>query len=168
VKYGEDRYLTRKIIEKGYRTRLAQTAVCATKVPETYEQWFSQQLRWRRSNLVDFLGGWLRAHRLPLPVAVHYVTLGTMLFLYPATVLHSVLSGEIMLPLVAHGGIVALLAGYYRWRSRSARGLHRVSGLPFVGVPVLFAVSYFMITPLALLTLVTVQWETRAAEPVRA
>jgi hypothetical protein len=34
-------------------------------------------------------------------------------------------------------------------------------------MPILFMVNYLMVTPLALLTLVTVNWETRSAEPSR-
>lgn len=165
VKYGEDRYLTRKIVERGYNTRLCQTAICYTKVPETFANWFSQQLRWRRSNLVDFLGGWFRAHRLPLPVALHYTTLGSLLFLYPLAVLTSILSGEILLPIVVHGVFIVLLAGLYLVRSRTARGLHGVNVLPSLALPIVFATSYLILTPLALLSLVTVQWETRSAEP---
>jgi N-acetylglucosaminyltransferase len=166
VKYGEDRYLTRKIVERGYRTRLCQTAICYTKVPETFAEWFSQQLRWRRSNIVDFLGGCWRAHLLPLPVAVHYLSLGMLLLLYPLVILHHSLSGEIILPLVAHGAAVAALAGLYMGRSiMGGRGLHNIDPLPFLAMPVLFMVNYVMLTPLALLTLVTVNWETRSAEP---
>jgi cellulose synthase/poly-beta-1,6-N-acetylglucosamine synthase-like glycosyltransferase len=166
VKYGEDRYLTRKIVERGYRTRLCQTAICYTKVPETFAEWFSQQLRWRRSNIVDFLGGCWRAHLLPLPVAVHYLSLGMLLLLYPLVILHHILSGEIILPLVAHGAAVAALAGLYMGRSiMGGRGLHNIDPLPFLAMPVLFMVNYVMLTPLALLTLVTVNWETRSAEP---
>jgi cellulose synthase/poly-beta-1,6-N-acetylglucosamine synthase-like glycosyltransferase len=168
VKYGEDRYLTRKIVERGHRTRLCQTAICYTKVPETFDTWFRQQLRWRRSNIVDFLGGWWNAHRLPLPVALHYTSLGTLLILYPLTILHHALSGEIVLPLAAHGVVAALLASLYVGRSvMGGKGLHNSDPLPFLAMPILFMVNYLMVTPLALLTLVTVNWETRSAEPSR-
>lgn len=168
VKYGEDRFLTRKILERGYRTRLCQTAICYTKVPETFDDWFLQQLRWRRSNIVDFAGGWWRAHNLPFPVAIHYCTMGSLLILYPFTIFFHMVSGKFLMPLIAHGLIMALLAGLYMGRSITGnKGLHGIDPLPFLFLPVLFLVNYIMLTPLAMLTLVTVNWETRQAEPSR-
>lgn len=168
VKYGEDRFLTRKIVERGHRTRLCQTAICYTKVPETFNTWFSQQLRWRRSNIVDFMGGYWSAHRLPFPVAVHYTSLGALLILYPLTILHHALSGETIFLLVAHGIVGTLLASLYVARSMmGGKGLQNSNPLPFLAMPILFMVNYLMLTPLALLTLVTVSWETRSAEPSR-
>lgn len=167
VKYGEDRFLTRKIVERGHQTRLCQAAICYTKVPETFDAWFSQQLRWRRSNMVDFIGGVWNAHRLPLPVAIHYTSLGALLVLYPLTVLHHVLTGEVVFLLVAHGIVGTLLASLYSARSMMGdKGLQASNPLPFLGMPVLFMVNYLMLTPLALLTLITGSWETRSAEPV--
>ena len=57
IKYGEDRFLTRQIVKRGYKTKLNLNALCFTKAPPTLAGYFSQQLRWRRSNIVDFLGG---------------------------------------------------------------------------------------------------------------
>jgi len=166
IKYGEDRFLTRKIVEHGYQTRLCQTAICYTKVPNTFNTWFRQQLRWRRSNIVDFLGGYWNAHRLPLPVALHYTLLGALLILYPLVILYHVLSGEVVALLVAHGILGTLLASLYMVRSLlGGKGLQNTNPLPFLAMPILFMVSYLMLTPLAVLTLVTVAWETRAVEP---
>ena len=166
VKYGEDRFLTRKIVEHGHQTRLCQTAICYTKVPETFDTWFSQQLRWRRSNIVDFIGGCWSAHRLPLPVALHYTSLGALLVLYPLTILYHLLSGEIVFLLLAHGIVGTLLASLYSARSMmGGKGLQNSNPLPFLAMPILFMVNYLMLTPLALLTLITVSWETRSVEP---
>lgn len=168
VKYGEDRYLTRKIVEHGYKTRLCQTAICYTKVPETFNTWFSQQLRWRRSNIADFLGGLWNAHRLPLPVALQYTSLGALMFVFPFIILHRALVGEIVLPLVVHGIVGTLLASLYVGRCMmGGNGLHNSNPLPFLALPILLMINYLMLTPLALLTLVTVDWETRSAEPNR-
>ena len=49
VKYGEDRYLTRKLVESGRKTRLCFNARCFTKAPATIAHYLNQQLRWRRS-----------------------------------------------------------------------------------------------------------------------
>ncbi|HLU65590.1 MAG TPA: glycosyltransferase family 2 protein, partial [Kofleriaceae bacterium] len=57
IKYGEDRFLTRQIIKAGYETTMTMAAVCRTLAPATLDSYFAQQLRWRRSNLVDYFGG---------------------------------------------------------------------------------------------------------------
>ena len=95
--------------------------------------------------------------------------MGSLLIFYPFTIFSHILSGEFLMPLIAHGLIVALLAGLYMGRSiTSGKGLHGIDPLPFLFMPVLFLVNYIMLTPLAMLTLVTVSWETRQAEPNRA
>ncbi|HSP79186.1 MAG TPA: glycosyltransferase family 2 protein, partial [Myxococcaceae bacterium] len=57
IKYGEDRFLTRQSVKAGYETVYTTAAWCTTAAPSTLAAYFSQQLRWRRSNLVDMLGG---------------------------------------------------------------------------------------------------------------
>jgi len=52
IKYGEDRFLTRQIVKAGYLTTMTLQARCRTFVPSTLSAYFSQQLRWRRSNIV--------------------------------------------------------------------------------------------------------------------
>src|SRR5690606_12525767 len=48
IKYGEDRFLTRQIIKAGYLTTTTHAARCRTFVPANLQEYFSQQLRWRR------------------------------------------------------------------------------------------------------------------------
>ena len=73
-----------------------------------------------------------------------------------------------LLTLAAHGVVAALLASLYVGRSvMGGKGLQNSDPLPFLAMPILFMVNYLMITPLALLTLVTINWETRSAEPSR-
>ena len=57
IKYGEDRFLTRQIVKAGYRTCMTMKAMCFTKAVTDLRSYFSQQLRWKRSNIVDFIGG---------------------------------------------------------------------------------------------------------------
>lgn len=164
VRYGEDRFLTRKIVENGHKTRLCKTAICRTKVPETFDGWFAQQLRWRRSNLVDFLGGMWEAHRLPAPVAIHYCALGALLFTYPIAVIHTITQAEFLGPMMAQVAFCGLLAAAYFKQSLQKEDLPKVDPVAFVVLPAILMVSYLTITPLALLTLVTRRWETRAVE----
>ena len=163
VRYGEDRYLTRQIVQRGHRTRLCRDAICYTKVPETFANWFSQQLRWRRSNLVDFLGGFWQAHRLPLPVAIHYTALGCLLFTYPVAVVMAFMGNNVFLPMAAQASFCALLCAGYIHASLTQDNVPRVDPIGFLTLPAILMVSYLTITPLALMTLVTKRWETRSA-----
>ena len=163
IRYGEDRFLTRQIIKAGYRTLSVTDAVCKTKVPTTLRGYFAQQLRWRRSNLVDFLGALSHLHRLQPLVAVHYVSLFALLCAYPLVVAGSLASGQ-FLPLAAFHG--ALLAGFglvYVWQTRRLPRVERVSALWFLPMAVVMPVTYLLLTPLAVLTLDSSSWETRGA-----
>lgn len=163
VKYGEDRFLTRKIVEAGYNTRMARDAICYTKVPTTASGWISQQLRWRRSNVVDFLGGIFHLHRLKPPVMIHYFSLGLLLFVYPFAVAHSVLSGQFIAPIALHIAITSIFCVLYELAKLRDASVPRIASVWFLPMPVLFAVSYLCLSPLAMLTLATVNWETRKA-----
>ena len=63
VTNGEDRALTQILLRHGYSTYLNTDAVCWTSVPNNISGYLSQQLRWRRSAV----GQWLDAvFRLPI------------------------------------------------------------------------------------------------------
>jgi hyaluronan synthase len=47
--YGDDRSLTNLLLKAGYKTLYSPSAVCYTFVPETFEQFMKQQLRWKKS-----------------------------------------------------------------------------------------------------------------------
>ena len=87
IRYGEDRFLTRQIVKRGWRTTLSLDAICFTVAPRTLSTYFSQQLRWRRSNFVDVICGTSHAWRLHPFVCVHYLALGSMLVAYPLVIL---------------------------------------------------------------------------------
>src|SRR5207248_8742480 len=71
IKYGEDRFLTRQIIKAGYLTSITLDARCTTAVPTSLRGYFAQQLRWRRSNIVDYSCGITHIWRLNPLLAVH-------------------------------------------------------------------------------------------------
>ena len=94
IKYGEDRFLTRQIVKAGYETVYTTAAWCQTAAPPTLSGYFSQQLRWRRSNLVDMICGLSHAWRLHPVVTVHYVSQLALLLSYPVVILHNLLNGQ--------------------------------------------------------------------------
>ena len=57
--------------------------------PNTVAKYFSQQLRWRRSNVVDYLGGLSHVWRLHPLLAIHYISMAVVLVGTFSTWLHT-------------------------------------------------------------------------------
>lgn len=51
---GEDRMITHLCLLKGHGTYMDMSAECHSNVPETFNKYWGQQLRWRRTTLRDF------------------------------------------------------------------------------------------------------------------
>jgi cellulose synthase/poly-beta-1,6-N-acetylglucosamine synthase-like glycosyltransferase len=169
IKYGEDRFLTRQIIKAGYETLYTTDAFCFTAAPSTLAGYFAQQLRWRRSNLVDMLGGLSHAWRLHPVITVHYVSQLALLLSYPVVIAHNVLTGEFWDILAMHVLVVGVLGFIYRWETRHLPEDRRVPALCFLPMALMMPVTYALFTPLALLTLDSGSWETRGSPaPARA
>jgi cellulose synthase/poly-beta-1,6-N-acetylglucosamine synthase-like glycosyltransferase len=163
IKYGEDRFLTQQIVKAGYRTLLTLDAFCYTKAPPGLAGYFSQQLRWKRSNIIDFACGMGHAWRLHPLVAVHYVSMLVLLLVYPLVILGHLAAGDFLALVSFHLELLALLALVY-CLSPSTRKLapeHRVHPIWFLPMAVLMPAAYLVLTPLGLFTLDSSSWETR-------
>lgn len=161
IKYGEDRFLTRQIVRSGYRTRLQLNAECYTKAPATLTNYFSQQLRWRRSNIVDFIGGIAHIWKLNPLVSLHYLALQTLILSYPVVLWQLYLSGNFFGGFLTHLGILAILALIYGYATRHRPLWQRVHPLSFLPIAVILPVTYMVLSVLALFTLDSGSWETR-------
>ena len=161
IKYGEDRFLTRQIVKAGYKTTCTLDAVCYTTVPERLGQYFSQQLRWRRSNTIDFFGGLTHAVRLHPLVAIHYLSLFALFLAYPVVVVDSMLHGSFLQLGVFHLVVLGSFGALYRLDTRGRPPEERVGGLSLLPMAALMPVTYLIYTPLALFTLDSGSWETR-------
>jgi N-acetylglucosaminyltransferase len=164
IKYGEDRFLTRQIVKAGYLTTMTLDARCRTFVPNTLTAYFSQQLRWRRSNIVDYAGGFSHVWRLNPVLAIHFFSLFALLLVYPVAVVRGIMSGKFFGAMTLHLAVVALLGLFYRFRTRKLPKEERVGALDFTSLTILMPVTYALLTPLALFTLDTGSWETRNHE----
>jgi N-acetylglucosaminyltransferase len=164
IKYGEDRFLTRQIVKAGYLTTMTLQARCKTFVPSTLQAYFSQQLRWRRSNIVDYAGGFSHVWRLNPVLAIHFFSLFALLLVYPIAVARALASFKFFPAMVYHLEIIVILGLIYRWRTRKLPKEERVSAIAFMPLTLLMPVTYAMLTPLALFTLDTSNWETRNHE----
>lgn len=163
IKYGEDRYLTHLIVKRGYKTRWTPDAMAFTKAPRTLTHYFNQQLRWKRSNAVDFLWGFTHAWQFHPLVCLHYLVMAMLLFVYPLVIITHVLADEFFELAMIHAALIATLAMIYYF-APSIRRLPpwlRVHPLAFLPMTVLMPVAYIILTPLGLLTLDSSSWETR-------
>jgi cellulose synthase/poly-beta-1,6-N-acetylglucosamine synthase-like glycosyltransferase len=163
IKYGEDRFLTHQIVKHGYKTRMTMDAMCFTKAPRRLRDYFSQQLRWKRSNIVDYMVGLKHAWQLHPILCVHYLSLLLLLFVYPYVIVSHMLDHEFIGLATFHLQIIAFFALVY-YLAPSVRKLPpwlRVHPLAFLPMTVMMPVAYLLLTPLGLLTLDTSSWETR-------
>jgi cellulose synthase/poly-beta-1,6-N-acetylglucosamine synthase-like glycosyltransferase len=169
IKYGEDRFLTRQIVKAGYRTLMTMEALCYTKAPTTLQGYWNQQLRWKRSNIIDYTCGLSHAWKLHPLVGVHYLSMFLLLGVYPFIIIQHVMAGDFLALTTFHVQLLALLGMIYHF-SPSTRALkpeHRVHPIWFLPMAVLMPVAYLVLTPLGLFTLDSSSWETRGhAAPV--
>jgi cellulose synthase/poly-beta-1,6-N-acetylglucosamine synthase-like glycosyltransferase len=165
IKYGEDRFLTRQIVKAGYKTFLTLEAVCWTVVPNTMTKFWSQQLRWRRSVIIDFFGGVSHVWKLHPFVTLNYAAIFAMEVGYPISIALALASG-IFLPLAAfHLAILAVLGVWYWIDTRDLPQRERVHPAWFLPMAAVMPVIYLLLTPLALFTLDSSSWETRGHQP---
>lgn len=161
IKYGEDRFLTRQIIKAGYLTTMTLAARCRTTCPTTLSGYFSQQLRWRRSNTIDYAGGFTHVWRLNPIIAIHYFSLFALQFAYPMALIRALAAHRFYEALEIHIVIIALFGLFYRWRTRKLPASERVGAMAFLPLAILMPIAYALLAPLALFTLDSGSWETR-------
>ncbi len=164
VKYGEDRFLTRKLVERGYSTRLCFTARCYTKAPPKWAGYLNQQLRWRRSNMIDLITAIPHLSKFNPFVLIHYLSMGTLLFFYPIFLVSKMMEMDFILPMIWHAILVTTFAVAYELSKHKIPEFARTSGLWFLAMAIVFPVIYVTMTPLGLFTLGTTSWETRGAK----
>ncbi len=163
IKYGEDRFLTHQIVKHGYRTVMTMKAMCFTKAAPTLGGYFNQQLRWKRSNIVDFIVGLPHAWQLHPLLCLQYLSMLLLLLVYPFVIITHVTRGDFFELAMFHVAIIALFGMIYYF-APSVRALPpwlRVHPIAFLPMAVLMPVAYLLLTPLGLFTLDTSSWETR-------
>ncbi len=161
IKYGEDRYLTRQIVKAGYLTTVTLDARCRTFVPTTLGAYFAQQLRWRRSNIVDYTAGCTHVWRLNPLVAISYFSMAVVLLLYPIGVVRALTAHKLFPAIWVHLTLLTLYGMYYRYRVRDWPAHERVSLFSYIPHALVMPITSGLLIPLALFTLDSASWETR-------
>jgi N-acetylglucosaminyltransferase len=164
LKYGEDRYLTRQIIKAGYKTFNTIDATCQTVEPQTMNAYFSQQLRWKRSVIADFLGSLTHIWRVHPLVALQYLCVAMLVLLYPILIVESVLAGLFFEFAMLHLAVLSALGVVYWLDTRDLPHALRVHPIYILSLTVVMPVLYIILTPLALMTLDSSNWETRVTQ----
>ncbi len=163
ITYGEDRFLTRQIIKAGYLTVITLDARCRTFVPTTLLAYFSQQLRWRRSNIVDYTCGCSHVWKLNPLLAINYFAMAIMLVAYPVGVLRALIGGRLVAAIAVHLVLLVVFGAYYAFRTRTWPAHDRVSLFSYLPQSFCMPVTNALLIPLALFTLDSGSWETRAS-----
>lgn len=163
IKYGEDRFLTHQIVRRGYRTVMTMDAMCFTKAAPTLRGYFQQQLRWKRSNIVDFIVGLPHAWKLHPLLCLQYLSMLLLLLVYPFVIITNIERGDFFELTMFHLALVAFFGLVYHF-APSVRRLPpwlRVHPIAFLPMAVMMPVAYLLLTPLGLFTLDSSSWETR-------
>jgi len=163
IKYGEDRFLTHQIVKHGYRTVMTMKAMCFTKAAPNLRGYFNQQLRWKRSNIVDFIIFSPSAWKMHPLVCLQYLSMLMLLLVYPFIIITHIERHEFLELAMFHMAVIGLLAFVYHF-APSVRALPpwlRVHPIAFLPMTVLMPVAYVLLTPLGLFTLDSSSWETR-------
>ena len=163
IKYGEDRFLTHQIVKHGYRTVMTMKAICFTKAATNLRGYFNQQLRWKRSNIVDFVVGIGHAWQLHPLLCLQYLSMLLLLLVYPFVIITHITRGDFFELAMFHVAIISVFSLVYYF-APSVRALPpwlRVHPIAFLPMAVLMPVAYLLLTPLGLFTLDSSSWETR-------
>lgn len=173
VNQGEDRFLTHQTLLRGYGTYINTDALCWTTVPNTLSVLFKQQLRWRRSIVRDFFYTLktLPRHVWKLhPNAVWTLVLTPLGAIVATLVVLTALTSDPMawagpLPLVGALGIGAVLTWLIKKYSAREAVTHPLAFGAYVAWSM---ASTLLLTPLALLTMDSADWGTRAKQSRKA
>lgn len=162
IKYGEDRFLTRMIVKAGYETIMNPHAVCRTVAPSTVSEYLLQQMRWRRSNVVDYLGGLSHVWKGHPLVAFYYFSLFLGILIYPTVLVAALVQGTFWQVMTIHL-VIAFIGGiFYRLHAHKDPNASVWHAIPLA---LTFPITYGILTPVALFTLDAGSWETRSSGP---
>ncbi len=163
IKYGEDRFLTHQIVKHGYKTRMTMAAMCFTKAATNLRGYFNQQLRWKRSNIADFIIGLGHSWKLNPLICLQYLSMLLLVLVYPFVIITHIQNDQFFQLAMIHVVLIGGLSLIYHF-SPSVRALPpwlRVHPIAFMPMAVLMPVAYLLLTPLGLFTLDSSSWETR-------
>lgn len=126
VTWGDDRALTSWLLKTGWKTVYADKARAYTVVPETFKKLLIQQLRWKKSWIVNFfITIRFIIKKQPFVTFFYYIPLVFISFLAPIMTIRALIYAPIVngiMPLYHIAGVLlltAIFAIYYRFLDRN-------------------------------------------------
>ena len=133
---GEDRYVSHLVLLKGHGTYMDMDADCWTSVPNNFEKYWKQQLRWRRTTIRDFFFSLRHLHD-------HVFKLGTgSIFVY-------ILTPLILFTSIIQIGMVLMIPA--DWLSPARMFVFLVYNLIVLGLVKIFSPTQSVKNPLIVL-----------------
>ncbi|MDP7607674.1 MAG: glycosyltransferase [Candidatus Poseidoniia archaeon] len=163
--YGDDRGLTNLILREGYDTIYVPTARARTIVPHTLSQYMRQQIRWRRSFLMESISAVGHMWRRPKGAAIVFYGVLFVTLMAPAVVSYFLLYGPLTgtaNPLTYAGGLtlIVLMHQTFYWAFQLPPA-DKVSFFSFMPMLPMWVLATLILLPWALLTLRERSWGTR-------
>lgn len=168
---GEDRFITQRVLLRGYKTFTSLKARCWVGTPVTWGNYFKQQLRWRRSaigqwintvlNLNKFIrsAGFIATLGSILPFTTNFVWVLFLLYLCAIGQILPVLTSLIVFKLFVMP-MFGLIFNYHIGKKDPIQRLKNPI-LASMMIPVWYIISFMILTPWALFTLDDGGWVTR-------
>lgn len=168
---GEDRFITQRVLLRGYKTFTSLNARCWVGTPVTWGNYLKQQLRWRRSavgqwmntvtNLPTFIrkAGVLATMGSLLPFTANFVWVLYLLYLCSIGVVLQVVVSLLVIKLLLMPMFGVLYNAFMKKRDPG-----QVLKNPILSswmIPVWYVISFTILTPWALFTLDDGGWVTR-------
>ena len=163
--FGDDRGLTNLILGEGLDTIYVPVAKARTIVPETLSKYMKQQIRWRRSFIIEAIIGARHMWRRPLVAAMAFYSLLLVSSMAPVIVGYFLVLGPITGQVNPVGYLIGLSlvvmlhqTFYWAFQLPPAKKVGFLSLMPML--PMWIAASLLML-PWAMVTLRRTGWGTR-------
>jgi len=126
VTWGDDRSLTSWLLKAGKRTVYADKAIAYTVVPDSWKKLMKQQIRWKKSWIINaLLTSRFIYKKQPFVALFYYFPLVAISFLTPFVAFHAMIYAPLMdgiMPMYHIIGIIlltALMVIYYRYLDKN-------------------------------------------------
>lgn len=150
--HGDDRHMTNLMLEKGFKTVFTKKAVCYTEAPTTFSKFLKQQLRWKKSFIIEtpytLKFAWKRSKILFMEVMFD-IAIPILIFPSRVVMVLSMIFFPIMIPLVVMSVLTFCILRNLKMWLEERRLLPYAIGYAFVNEFVLYWL--FLIAPIQVL-----------------
>ncbi len=163
--YGDDRGLTNIVLREGFETTYVPIARAETIVPEGLSKYVKQQIRWRRSFVLESIIGAKHMWRRPLGLAMAFYSVLLVTLMAPLIVSYFIFVGPIVGEINPIGYLVGLSlivilhqSFYWAFQLPPAKKVGFFSLMPMLPM---WIVASLVMLPWAVFTLRKKSWGTR-------